>query len=50
MPELPAVPDDCPHVSYEYVAGASKFHVRNWCIRCGVDMPTQEEIDNELQE
>lgn len=34
------VPNQCQHVSYEYVAGASKFHTRNWCIRCGEDMPT----------
>lgn len=35
------VPKPCEHVTYEDVSGASKFHTRNWCIRCGADMPTQ---------
>lgn len=52
MPDVPAVAD-CQHMSYEDVSGASKFHVYNWCIRCGTEMATQyqekEDDDKEAQ-
>jgi hypothetical protein len=37
------VPNPCEHLSYEQVSGASKFHTRNWCVKCGAEMSTQQE-------